>query len=118
MNTFLNILKDIDTYNTSKGFDAKQFAPFETRHVSSNEEKDAYEIEYSFAGYSKSQIKITATDQLLTVEAKNKKDSKTEKISLNNQISLDHIVAEYTHGLLKLTLPKKGVNEGKQIKIT
>jgi len=86
--------------------------------VESTDNKDAYEIEFSFAGFSKSQIKITATDTLLTVEAKNKKDSKKRTVRLANQVSIDHIVAEYTHGLLKLTLPKKGVNEGRQIKIT
>ena len=86
--------------------------------VESTDNKDAYEIELSFAGFSKSQIKITTTDTLLTVEAKNKKDSKKRTVRLANQVSIDHIVAEYTHGLLKLTLPKKGVNEGRQIKIT
>ena len=86
--------------------------------VESTDNKDAYEIELSFAGFSKSQIKISATDNLLTVEAKNKKDSKKRIVRLANQVAIDHIVAEYTHGLLKLTLPKKGVNEGKEIKIT
>ena len=52
------------------------------------------------------------------MEAKNKKDSKKRTVRLANQVAIDHIVAEYTHGLLKLTLPKKGVNEGKEIKIT
>ena len=61
---------------------------------------------------------VAATDELLTVEAKNKKDSKKRTVGLYNKISLDHIVAEYNHGLLKLTLPKKGVHGGKEIKIT
>ena len=100
MNTLFNILNDV------------QFP------VATSDDKDAYEVEFSFAGFSKSQIKISATDELHTIEAKNKKDSKSETIKLNNQVSLDHIIAEYTHGLLKLTLPKKGVTEGKQIKIT
>ena len=117
MNTLFNIIKDIKPY-TNTDFDIKGFSPFETWYISAEDGKDAYEFEFSFAGYSKSQIKISATDELLTIEAKNKKDSKSETIKLNNQVSLDHIIAEYTHGLLKLTLPKKGVTEGKQIKIT
>ena len=100
MNTLFNIFNDV------------QFP------VATADDKDAYEVEFSFAGFSKSQIKITATDELLTGEAKNKKDSKKRTVGLYNKISLDHIVAEYNHGLLKLTLPKKGVNGGKEIKIT
>ena len=100
MNTLFNILNDIQS------------------QVTPTDDKDAYEVEFSFAGFSKSQIKVTATDELLTVEAKNKKDSKKKTVGLYNKISLEHIVAEYSHGLLKLTLPKKGVNGGKEIKIT
>tara|TARA_R100000995_G_scaffold69617_1_gene38169 strand:- start:95 stop:397 length:303 start_codon:yes stop_codon:yes gene_type:complete len=100
MNTLFNILNDIHP------------------PVSTTDDKDAYEVELSFAGFSKSQIKIKATDDLLTVEAKNKKDSRKRTVSLSSQIAIDHIVAEYTHGLLKLTLPKKGVHEGREIKIT
>jgi HSP20 family molecular chaperone IbpA len=117
MNTLFNILKDIQTYPSPSDFAIKDLSPFGTRYVSANDDKDAYEIEFSFAGYSKNQIKIKATDELLTIEAKNKKDSQKEVVSLGNHISLDHIVADYTHGLLKLTLPKKGVNEGREIKI-
>tara|TARA_R110002020_G_scaffold66114_1_gene174025 strand:+ start:2099 stop:2401 length:303 start_codon:yes stop_codon:yes gene_type:complete len=100
MNTLFNILNDLQY-------------PTETQ-----DDKDAFEVEFSFAGFSKNQIKINATDELLIVEAKNKKDSKKRTVALHNKVSLEHIVAEYTHGLLKLTLPKKGVNGGKEIKIT
>ena len=112
------ILKEIKTYPSPSDFDIKDLSPFGTRYVSANDDKDAYEIEFSFAGYSKNQIKIKATDELLTIEAKNKKDLQKEVVSLGNLVCLDHIVAEYAHGLLKLTLPKKGVNKGREIKIT
>ena len=118
MNTLFNILKEIKTYPSPSDFDIKDLSPFGTRYVSANDDKDAYEIEFSFAGYSKNQIKIKATDELLTIEAKNKKDLQKEVVSLGNLVSLDHIVAEYAHGLLKLTLPKKGVNKGREIQIT
>ena len=59
MNTLFNIFNDV------------QFP------VATADDKDAYEVEFSFAGF-KSQIKITATDELLTVEAKNKKTLKRE----------------------------------------
>jgi|TARA_R110002020_G_scaffold320676_1_gene536595 HSP20 family molecular chaperone IbpA len=100
MNTLFNILNDLQ-YPTA-----------------TQDDKDAFEVELSFAGFSKNQIKINATDELLTVEAKNKKDSKKRTVALHSKVSLEHIVAEYTHGLLKLTLPKKGINGGKEIKIT
>jgi len=57
MNTLFNILNDIQS------------------QVTPTDDKDAYEVEFSFAGFSKSQIKITATDEILTVEAKNKKEN-------------------------------------------
>jgi|10_taG_2_1085330.scaffolds.fasta_scaffold05104_6 HSP20 family molecular chaperone IbpA len=96
--------------------DMSNFTNEPVKKVESN--NDVYTTEVELAGFAKNQIKITATEQRLTVKAKNKTDSRKEVIRLNNLVSLDHIVAEYKHGLLKLTLPKKSVNEGKNIKIT
>ena len=56
MNTLFNILKDIQTYPHSNDFSIKDLSPFETRYVSANDDKDAYEVEFSFAGFSKNQI--------------------------------------------------------------
>lgn len=96
--------------------DMNDFTNQRVKRVESN--NDVYSTEVELAGFAKNQIKITATEEMLTVKAKNKTDSKKEIIRLNNLVSLDHIVAEYKHGLLKLTLPKKSVNKGKNIKIT
>ena len=96
--------------------DMNDFTNQRVKRVESN--NDVYSTEVELAGFAKNQIKITATEEMQTVKAKNKTDSKKEIIRLNNLVSLDHIVAEYKHGLLKLTLPKKSVNKGKNIKIT
>tara|TARA_R110001583_G_scaffold18237_7_gene72783 strand:+ start:275 stop:613 length:339 start_codon:yes stop_codon:yes gene_type:complete len=96
----------------------KDMTDFRNRPIKKVESNnDVYTTDVELAGFAKNQIKITATEQILTVKAKNKTDCRKEIIRLNNLVSLEHIVAEYKHGLLKLTLPKKSVNEGKQIKI-
>lgn len=78
---------------------------------------DVYTTEIELAGYNKSEIKITATDEVLKIKAKNEERSKDLVINLNNTISINHIKSEYKNGLLKLTLPKKSVADSVEIKI-
>jgi HSP20 family molecular chaperone IbpA len=51
------------------------------------------------------------------VTAKNKERQKEFKLYLNTLVSEDHITAELKYGLLKLTLPKRTVSEGRQVEI-
>ena len=83
MNTLFNILNDIQS------------------QVTPTDDKDAYEVEFSFAGFSKSQIKITATDELLTVEAKNKNDSKKRTVGLYNNAAELVAVAKLSQPVAK-----------------
>lgn len=78
---------------------------------------DVYTAEVELAGYDKSEIKITATDEVLKIKAKNEERSKDLVINLNNTVSINHIKSEYKNGLLKLTLPKKSVTDKVEIKI-
>ena len=78
---------------------------------------DVYTAEIEFAGYDKSEIKITATDETLKIKAKNEERSKDLVINLNNLVSINHIKPEYKNGLLKITLPKKSVSNSLDIKI-
>ena len=78
---------------------------------------DVYTAEVELAGYDKSDIKITATDEILKIKAKNEERSKNLSINLNNCVSINHIKSEYKNGLLKLTLPKKLVTDSLEIEI-
>ena len=78
---------------------------------------DVYTADVELAGYDKSEIKITATDELLKIKAKNEDRSKDLIVYLNNAVSIKHIKCEYKNGLLKLTLPKKSVEDTLDIKI-
>ena len=78
---------------------------------------DVYTSEFELAGFSKKEITIHIADDILTVSAKNKERQKEFKLYLNSLVSEDHISAELKYGLLKLTLPKKTVSEGRQIEI-
>jgi HSP20 family molecular chaperone IbpA len=78
---------------------------------------DVYTAEIELAGYDKSDIKITATDEILKIKAKNEERSKNLSIDLNNCVSINHIKSEYKNGLLKLTLPKKSVTDSLEIEI-
>jgi HSP20 family molecular chaperone IbpA len=78
---------------------------------------DVYTTEIELAGYDKSEIKITATDEILKIKAKNEERSKDLVINLNNLVSINHIKSEYKNGLLKITLPKKSISDSLDIKI-
>ncbi len=78
---------------------------------------DVYTTEIELAGYDKSEIKITATDEVLKIKAKNEERSKDLVININNTVAINHIKSEYKNGLLKLILPKKSVTDKVEIKI-
>jgi HSP20 family molecular chaperone IbpA len=78
---------------------------------------DVYLVDFELAGYDKSEIKITATDELLKIKAKNEERSKDLAINLNNLVSINHIKSEYKNGLLNITLPKKSISDSLDIKI-
>lgn len=81
------------------------------------ESGDVYTSEFELAGFCKKDITIRIADDTVTVAAKNKERQKEFKLYLNGQVSEDHITAELKYGLLKLTLPKRSVSEGRQVEI-
>ena len=78
---------------------------------------DVYTSEFELAGFCKKDITIRIAEDIATVTAKNKQRQREFKLYLNNLVSEDHITAELKYGLLKLTLPKKTVSEGRQVEI-
>jgi len=81
------------------------------------ESGDVYTSEIELPGFSKKDMAINVADDILTVKAKNKDREKEFKLYLNNLVSVDHITADLKYGLLKLTLPKRTVSEGREIQI-
>ena len=78
---------------------------------------DVYTAELELAGFSKKEIKLTAIEGVLNVCAENKKRKKKFKVYLTADVSEEHISSKLENGLLTITLPKKEVCEGREIKI-
>ena len=76
---------------------------------------DVYVAEAELAGFSKEEIEITATNELLEVKAKNDTREKEFKLNLYGAVSVEHIESKTENGLLTITLPKKCVSERKKI---
>jgi HSP20 family molecular chaperone IbpA len=66
-----------------------------------------YEAEIAIPGFKKSDIKISATQYFLKIDAKNEKRSFTEKINLANKVDIQNISSKLEDGILTITLPKK-----------
>ncbi len=73
--------------------------------------------ESELAGFSKDDITITATNEVLEVKAKNDSREKELKLNLYGAVSVDHIKSTTKDGLLTITLPKKCVSERREISV-
>ena len=78
---------------------------------------DVYTAELELAGFSKKEIKLTAIEGVLNVCAENKKRKKKFKVYLTADVSEEHISSKLENGLLTITLPKREVCQGRDIKI-
>ena len=111
MNTLINTLLNDLTYGS-------RIRPHSNAGISRVKDSgDVYTSEIELAGFSKKDVKLTIEDDAVTIKAKNKERSREFKLHLNNLVSLDHVTAELKNGLLKLTLPKTSVKEGREIDI-
>ena len=111
MNTLINTLLNDLTY-------AFPTSPRSSRATSRVKDSgDVYTSEIELAGFAKKDIKIHIADDAVEITAKNKERSKEYKLYLNNLVAVDHITAELKNGLLKLTLPKTSVKEGREVEI-
>ena len=79
---------------------------------------DVYTVEFELPGFSKKDLKITVSDQVLTVKAE-KGDRKKQpyRVSLNNLVSLEDISSKMSDGLLTITMPKKEIKKTLNIKV-
>ena len=78
---------------------------------------DVYTAELELAGFSKKDVKLTATNELLEVKAEKEGKKKSFSISLNDLVSPETISSKMSNGLLTITMPKKQVKESFSIKI-
>jgi HSP20 family molecular chaperone IbpA len=78
---------------------------------------DVYTAEFELAGFSKKEVNITATNDILKVTANKGDKEKTFSISLNEMVSPSDISSKMSNGLLTITMPKKQVTESVSIKI-
>ena len=93
------------------------YHPENSALASVNDCGDVYTATLELAGFSKEDVKVFVSDDVLKVEAK--KDSKTKKcnLRLKNLVSVASIKSKMENGLLTLTLPKKEVAESVNIEI-
>lgn len=78
---------------------------------------DVYTAELELPGFSKKDVKITATNEFLTVKAEKGDKKKSFSISLNDLVSPDDVSSKMEEGLLTITMPKKQVKESFVIKV-
>lgn len=89
--------------------------PEKTNWIKSSD--DVYTVELEFPGFSKKDVSVTVIDQTLTVKAEKGERKKTNRISLNNLVSLDGISSKMNNGLLTLVMPKKEIRKATTIKV-
>lgn len=78
---------------------------------------DVYTAEFELAGYSKKDVDIVATNDLLKVTAQKGEKEKTFSISLNELVNPSDISSKMSNGLLTVIMPKKQTTESVSIKI-
>jgi len=89
--------------------------PKECKWIKSSD--DVYTSEFELAGFSKKDVKITADNDILKIEAKNEDRRKSFSIALNDLVLPSDITSKMSNGLLKVTMPKKQVRESISIKV-
>ena len=89
--------------------------PKECKWIKSSD--DVYTSEFELAGFSKKDVKITADNDILKIEAKNEDRCKSFSIALNDLVLPSDITSKMSNGLLKVTMPKKQVRESISIKV-
>ena len=78
---------------------------------------DVYTAELELAGFTKKDVKLTATNEILRVKAQKGERKKNFSISLNDLVSPGDITSKMSDGLLTITMPKKQVKQSVAIKI-
>ncbi len=121
---FFPFVDDKDFRNTEKKLYGKNAGHIMKTDV--KELDDAYELEMDLPGFEKEEIQITLDDGYMTINAvkgldKDEKEKKSGKyirreryvgscsrsFYVGENITEEDIKAEFKHGILKLTVPKK-----------
>lgn len=114
----------------NKGGIMRSWAP----DVDIAENPDSYEIHAELPGMREEDINITLNNNVLTVSGEKKREVKEEKdnfvrversygkfersFSLPNNITAERVAANYSDGVLKITLPKAEEAKSRTIKVS
>jgi len=123
--TFKSIMNSPLFQNIEKSSTNKTYIP----KVRISEDKDNFNIRLELPGMTKEDVKISVENNELTVSGNKKEEKRTEetnliineiysgefsrKFNVSNDIKIDAIEAEYTDGVLNITLPK--IEEAKPV---
>jgi HSP20 family protein len=127
-----------DFWNLESFFDRNMAGRSALPAVNVSEDEKSYEIEVAAPGFNKDDLKINVEDDILTISAEVKKESKeggngrqysrreysysafTRSFSLPDDAKDDAITANYENGILKLNIPKSKtqVRAAKEVKIS
>ena len=78
---------------------------------------DVYTATLELAGFSKKDVKISVSSDVLKVEAKKDSNLKRSNLRLKDLVSVESITSKMEDGLLIITLPKREVAETVSIEI-
>ena len=102
--------------------------------VDISETENGYEIRAELAGVSEDDVNVSVTDNLLTVKGEKRQEAETEgknyhrverrygsfqrRFTLPSEVATDDIKAEFTDGVLTLSIPKPETVKPTEIPIT
>lgn len=94
------------------------FEDYSVRPYSTISDKgDFYQLKVELPGFSKDDVEVEVTDDLLTVKTKPKDSNKKFSVKLMKKIYVENITCKMERGLLLIELPKKGVIKPSKIKV-
>ncbi|MDJ1506442.1 Hsp20/alpha crystallin family protein [Xanthocytophaga agilis] len=114
-------LLDVDRFFENTPFFGQTFRQLPSVNITENDR--SFEVEMAAPGLHKNDFKINLDNDLLTISAEHKEESKEEKKNYTRQefsyqafersfmlpksVNAESIQADYTNGILHLVIPKK-----------
>jgi len=94
------------------------FEDYSVRPYSTIRDKgDFYQLKVELPGFSKDDVEVEVTDDLLNIETKPKDSKKKFSVKLTKKVYTENISCKMEKGLLLVELPKKGVVKPSKIKV-
>jgi HSP20 family protein len=99
------------------------FAPYFPRYrgITMRENEAEYRLSIDMPGVREDELKVSVSEYRLDVSAARKKEGQEREyahsITLPRDVDLEHIAADYTDGVLELTMPKTKTGEPRNIPI-